>query len=367
MTPAPLDGEARASQLRRTVEVVAAAMLPRRLPTAAARSLVPPALVALSAVAAATTLGLVVAVEIAVAAWGSAVVAAVAILVALVAPAARLSLSAPPSIARALTRSAPLLRALDLGPALARHWTAAAAVPTLLSGAALSGATALVLGLRGEPGTALAIVVAAAAGALVAVAIARRGGRRVAERGRSAGPRAMAARRLAAIGALACLVSAVASPDLAVTPTAAAGAGVAAAVWVAGDALALDARPWLRLQATLVDCGATPAAIVGRSAALGLAATAALGAMIGVAASAVAGVDAGIRIGLAAGAVGVGALAVLVLEPDARAAAQRCLAFALAIAPTVGALIAGAPVAWIVGAAALAGATALVALARRLP
>lgn len=366
MTLEPTGSEARVRQLRRTVEVIGAAMLPRRLTAEAARSLVPPALVALAGAAAAAALGLVVAVELLVAAWGMTPVAAVVLLVALGAPAARLALSGPPSVALALTASAPLLRALDLDAGLARHWAAAVAVPAVVPVGALSAAAALVLGLRGAPGASIAIVLAAAAGALVAVVIAGRGGGRVAEGGRPAGPRAMAARRLAAVGGLACLAMATAPDDPVVTPATAAGAGVAAAVWVAGDALALDARPWLRLRGALVDCGAAPAGVVACAAAGGAAAVALLGSAIGLAATAVAGVAAGVPIGLGAGAVGVASLAALVLEPDPGAAGARCLAFALAITPTVGALVLGASAAWIVGGAALAAAVAVLALARRV-
>lgn len=356
-----------AAALRRTAEVVVAALLPRRLPAGAARSLVAPVLVAVASVAAAAALGLMVAIELAVAAWGSGVVAALVLLAALLAPTARLSLAAPPPIALVLTRCAPLLRALDLGgAALARHWAAAAAVPVILPTALLVVATALVLGAHREVGAALVVVLAGAVGVLPAAWLARRGGRRVARGAGAASPIAMAARRFVAVGALAGAAVASAPLALGTPPTAAAGAGLAAAIWVAGDALAVDLRPWLRLQVSLVDCGASRARVVGRVAAVGAVGAAALGVAVGTAAGAVAGAEAGAPIGAAAAGTAAAALAVLALEPDARAALARCLAFAAAIVPTVAALVVGAAAGWIVAAAITVAAVGVVALVRRL-
>lgn len=356
-----------AAELRRTAEVVGAALLPRRVPAGAARSLAAPVLVAVASVAAATALGLAVAIELAVAAWGSGAVAALVVLAALVAPTARLSLASPPPLALALTRCAPLLRSLDLGgAALARHWTAAAAVPVILPTVLLGSATALVLCAHREVGVALLVVLAAAVGVLPAAGLARRGGRRTAEGTAAPGPLAMAARRLAAVGTLAGAALASAPLGLSAPPAAAAGAGLAAAVWVAGDALAVDVRPWLRLQATLVDCGASPARIAGRVAAAGAAGAAAVGVAVGIAAGAVADAAAGVQIGAAAAAVASAALVVLALEPDARAALARCLAFAFAIAPTVAALVAGASAGWIVAGAMAVAAVGVVSLMRRI-
>jgi hypothetical protein len=142
---------------------------------------------------------------------------------------------------------------------------------------------------------------------------------------------------------------------------------VATAVWVTGDALAVDARPWLRLQVALIGCGASPARTIARAAGAGAAIAAVVGGLIAVAAAQLAGADAGLRIGCAAGGVTLAALAVLALEPDARAAPQRCLAFAAALAPGVAALMGGAPAIAIAAISAVIAAVGLIALGRRLP
>ncbi|MGM1028754.1 MAG: hypothetical protein ACQEWM_02640 [Actinomycetota bacterium] len=369
------------TQLGCTAEVLAAALLPRRLTPQAARALVAPALVALGSSAAAMALGLAVAVELALGAWGSGAVTSLVLLAALVGPIARLSLGSPPPVALALIRCAPLLRALDLGgPRLAIHWTAAAAAPVIIPTAVLSAVAALVLAAHDEPLAALIVILAAALGALAAAGVAGRQGRRIAGGGALVRPGTMAARRLSAVGVLACLAAA-SQPGLAAAPSAAArvgagaadvaaagatAAGAAAAVWLAGDALAVDARPRLRLQATLVDCGASPVRLVAGVAALGAVATAAGGAVLGAGAAAVAGPDAGVRIGIAAAAAGASALAVLVLEPDPTETLARTLVFALGTAPVIAALLAGASAGWLLGGAGIVATVAVVALARRI-
>ncbi len=359
--------ERRATQLARTVEVVAAALLPRQLAADAARALAAPVLVALAGIAAALTLGVVVALELAVAAWGSGAVAVAVTGAALLAPTARLWLACAPPVVLALTRCAPLLRSLDLGGApLARHWMVAAAAPVLVPTLLLGAAAALVLVLHDELAAALMAAGAAALGSLAALAVVHRGARRAAAGDRAPGPGAMAARRLALVGVVACLAVAAAPHAPGIAPTAAAGAGLAAAVWVWGDGLALDARPWLRLQAALVDGGAPVARLVARATTAGACAAAGLGTAVGTGVGAVAGADAGLRAGLASVAVGAATLAVLVLEPDPRAVVARCLACAVAVSPPVGMLVASSPAGWIGGSAAAVGAVAAVSLARRI-
>jgi hypothetical protein len=351
----------------RTAEVVVAALLPRPCSDLPARSTIAPVAVALGVVVASAPLAAAVAVELAAATWGSAAVVVLVMVVALAAPALILSLASPPQLASVVARCAPLLQALDLGgAALARHWTIAATVQTCAPTAALAVAGAAVLAAHGEPGGALGVVGAAAVGAVGVTLLARRAARRLVDGGRGARLQALAARRLAVVVGVGCLL--LISPQRSeLAPTAVTAAGIAAAVWVAGDALAVDARPWLRLQVALIGCGAATAGTIARAGVAGAAIAAAAGGAIGMPAAALAGVDAGLRIGLAAGGVTVAALAVLALEPDARAALPRCLAFAVALSPGVVALIAGASAIAIAVTAALVGAVGLVALGRRLP
>jgi len=154
--------------------------------------------------------------------------------------------------------------------------------------------------------------------------------------------------------------------EAAPTELAAGAAAVAAATWIVGDGLVVDARPWIRLQATLVDCGAAATAAVARAAAAAASSAAAVGLVVGGAAGALAGTDAGLRAGIAAMAIAGAVLVVLVLEPDPSAVLARSLAFAVAAAPTTCALLSGAATAWLVATPIAVAALGAAVLSCRL-
>ena len=375
MSPRGAGGRERAEarELRRTAEVVAVSMLPRWLSGDAARSLRAPIALAGGCVGAAVVLVTIAGADAARTAWGAVAVAALVAALSLLLPAARILLSSPP-LAAAVARSAPLLRALELGDtAIARHWALAAVLPSVSATAGLGVAAAIALGAHGALSEALAIVGSVTLGALLASALARRGGARLAARRGVPPQSAMPLRRLAVLAIAGCLAPAAAPllQELGIDPavrTAAAIAGaLTAAVWVVGDLLTADARAGLRLCRALIDCGAPLVRVAAPIVGCGLALGAVVGAAVGSAAGAVAGdVELGMRAAAAALLIGCAAPAALVLEPAPTAILRRSLVFALAISPAVASLLGGGHPGWTIAAAAAVAAVGALVLARRI-
>lgn len=353
--------------LRATAAVVVAALLPRALEPTRVGSLAGPLAAAGVGIAAAVVSVLAVAVDLARAAWGSGAVAVVVAVVVALGPVTRLAIGATCGPMAALRRCAPLLRALDLGGApLARHGALAACASATAPAAVLGTTAALVLAVRAAPAASTAIAVAVAAGAVAAAVPAVRVGARLAHGASDRTPRGQATRRLAITAAVSVAALAVPQAPWELPPAAVGAAGIAVAAWIVGDGLAVDARPWLRLQATLIDCGASALRVAARAAGVAAAGAAAVGAAVGLAAGAVAGTGAGLRTCLVASAIAGAIHVALVLEPDPAAALSRGLAFVLVGAPAAGAMLTGAAAGWLVAASVAVAAVGAPALARRL-
>lgn len=297
------------------------------------------------------------------------------VLVLAMGPLVRVAIGATPPLVASVAAAAPLLRALDLGDG--RGWGAlAATAPVLLGSGVVAGAAALSLSTAGDPSAgahAVAVGIASAGGLVAAGALAAlRVGRpllsglvarlAVVLAAGAAGWAAVAAGPLALRGAtgaaeaLAALGDAIAAapPSLVLAITA------APALWIAGELLARDARPLVRLLRELVSSGASRAAIAA-VVAVGMLAIGLAGAPIAGVLAALAGAADAVWAAVAiAWHVLVAATAVVLLEPGSERIAVRTIAFALLLTPPVLVAIGAIAPAWLpaVGAATTAAGVA---------
>lgn len=290
------------------------------------------------------------------------------VLVLAIGPLVRVAIGETPPLVASVAAAAPLLRALDLGDG--RGWGAlAATAPVLLGSGVVAGAAALSLSTAGDPSAgahAVAVGIASAGGLVAAGALAAlRGGRpllsglvarlAVVLAAGAAGWAAVAAGPLALHGATgAAEALAAAPPSLVLAITA------APALWIAGELLARDARPLVRLLRELVSSGASRAAIAA-VVAVGMLAIGLAGVPIAGALAALAGAADAVWAAVAiAWHVLVAATAVVLLEPGSERIAVRTIAFALLLTPPVLVAIGAIAPAWLpaVGAATTAAGVA---------
>jgi hypothetical protein len=235
------------------------------------------------------------------------------ILVLAVGPLARVAIGETSPLVASVAAVAPLLRALELGRG--RGWGALAAIaPLLLGSSAVAGAAALSLSTAGDARSAVVVIASAGGLAAAGAAAALRDGRplladvpvRIAGALMlgaagwavlAAEPLAVGLRAPVTVGALGTVGDAVAAASTPLVLVIAA----APAAWVAGELLARDARPLVRLVRELVSCGAPAAAP----------AAALAGAMLSIGA----------------------ASAVVLLEPASERVAARAVVFALLLTP----------------------------------
>ncbi|MCH1884196.1 hypothetical protein [Agrococcus sp. ARC_14] len=348
---------------------VAAALIevtmPNGVDTATLRRLRGPLWVAMGASALAAVLAVLAVIDVARLLVGSGAVALVLAIAVLLLPASKLVLGVPSGPAAAIAHAAPLLRAIDLGPALERAGRIAALIAPIGPIAVLGLAGAAVLIARGSSMHGLVVAAATAAGAAAGWLAAIRAARSLRAQEQRPAPLWRVLMQAALLTGVALVVAAGAplapAGMHAAVGSAALAAAVAGAVHVAGEILGLDARGPLRLARSLLDCGAAPWRFValvlggalGCAAALGMAAATAVGALSGSSALAALG-------GLSVVSVTVSAVAVLVARPTASDIVPRVLLFAVALVPAGLALAAGS---WIsLGAAAALACIVLLGL-----
>lgn len=287
-------------------------------------------------------------------------VAVPVLLVALaLAPLARVAFGATPPLVTSLDAVAGLLLALDLGGR--RAWSAVAVLaPMLLGSTVVAGAAALSLSTAGD-GRATAVLAAAAAGLGAAGAAAALGGGRPLLDGvlgrlaavLAAGAAAWAALAVGRAGPAAVEALVAAASAIAASPPLLLAIAAAPALWIAGELLAQDARPFGRLARELVSCGA-PATAVSAALAAAALTTGCAAAPLPGALAVLAGATA--EQAWTAAAVGwyvaVSASTVVLLEPGTERPVARALGFAVLLAAPCAVATGGIAAACLPGAGA---------------